>query len=319
MIRIVSSIFAATLLTLNLGAGPAQAQSRVFVAAQGSDSNSCTFALPCRTFQHAHNVVAANGEIDVLDPAGYGGLSITKSISIQGHGFSGVSVASGGIGIVINGANIVVNLNGLLIEGAGVGATGIAFIGGGVLKVQNCVVRNLTGNGILFVPTSSGDFSVSDTFVGNNGAHGILVQPTSSASVTAVFNRVEAQYNGANAYGIRIDATLTSGTIQATATDTVSSNNGGGFHVQAAVQGRASLMLVRCVAAYNHTGVQAGDFAAGAAEGTILISQVAITSNVVGWNSNHDPGSTDGFFSYGDNTIGLNGANNSAPSFIPKG
>jgi hypothetical protein len=35
---------------------------RVFVAAQGSDSNACTFAAPCRTFQHAHDVVASNGE-----------------------------------------------------------------------------------------------------------------------------------------------------------------------------------------------------------------------------------------------------------------
>ena len=82
MIRTVSSVFAATLLTLSLGAGAAQAQTRVFVAAQGSDSNPCTFAAPCRTFQHAHDMVAAGGEIDVLDPAGYGAVIITKSISI---------------------------------------------------------------------------------------------------------------------------------------------------------------------------------------------------------------------------------------------
>src|SRR5262249_51846545 len=121
---------------------PAQAQpARVFVAAQGSDVNPCTFALPCRTFQHAHDVVAANGEIDVLDPAGYGAVTITKTISIQGHGFSGVSVPSGGVAITINGASAVVNLNGVLIEGAGIGQTGVLFSSGSVLTVEHCVIR----------------------------------------------------------------------------------------------------------------------------------------------------------------------------------
>ena len=73
---------AAVLIVGALQASPTLAQTRVFVAAQGADSNPCTFAMPCRTFQHAHDVVAPNGEIDVLDPAGYGALVITKSISI---------------------------------------------------------------------------------------------------------------------------------------------------------------------------------------------------------------------------------------------
>src|SRR5262245_21007296 len=103
----------------------AQAQTRVFVAAQGSDSNPCTFALPCRTFQHAHDTVAAQGEIDVLDPAGYGALTISKAISIQGHGFSGLAVASG-FGIVVNGGVAdKVSLRGLLIDGVGLGSIGI--------------------------------------------------------------------------------------------------------------------------------------------------------------------------------------------------
>src|SRR5438309_592181 len=126
MSKITASVFTASLLALGLNAAPVHAQSRVFVAAQGSDSNPCTFAAPCRTFQHAHDTVAAKGEIDVLDPAGYGAVIINKAISIQGHGYSGVSVASGGIGITINaGAGDAVSLNGLLIEGAGTGAWGI--------------------------------------------------------------------------------------------------------------------------------------------------------------------------------------------------
>src|SRR5262245_53802148 len=85
-----------------LSAEPVAAQPlRVFVAAQGSDTNPCTFAAPCRTFQKAHDTVAADGEIDVLDPAGYGAVTISKSISIQGHDFSGITAPSGGVAITV--------------------------------------------------------------------------------------------------------------------------------------------------------------------------------------------------------------------------
>src|SRR5262249_4943843 len=119
MLKLALSAIAASLLALNFISNPAQAQTRVFVSATGSDSNPCTFAAPCRAFQHAHDVVAAGGEIDVLDPAGYGAVTITKAISIQGHGFAGIAVPSGGTGIFINaGAFDRVHLAGLLIDGS---------------------------------------------------------------------------------------------------------------------------------------------------------------------------------------------------------
>src|SRR6516225_10395667 len=124
MFKTALSAFGASLLALSLIPNPAQAQ-RVFVAATGSDGNPCTFASPCRSFQHAHDTAPANGEIDVLDPAGYGAVTITKAISIQGHGYSGISVASGATGITINaGSSDAITLNGLLIDGSGVGSNG---------------------------------------------------------------------------------------------------------------------------------------------------------------------------------------------------
>src|SRR5450432_2002398 len=117
-----------TVFVAVLHVAPAQAQARVFVGAQGSDGNPCTFVSPCRTFQHAHDIAPANGEIDVIDPAGYGVLTITKSISIQGHGFGGVTAASGAVGVTINaGASDKINLRGLLFEGANSGGSGISF------------------------------------------------------------------------------------------------------------------------------------------------------------------------------------------------
>ncbi len=134
---------------------PAQAQpAKVFVAAQGSDSNPCTFAQPCLSFQHAHDTVAAGGVIDVLGPADYGVVTITKAISIQGHGFAGLAVTSGN-GITINaGASDKVSLRGLLIDGVGSGSNGLDFF--------------LYGPGAV-------QFAVSDSDFSNNGADGVLV------------------------------------------------------------------------------------------------------------------------------------------------
>src|SRR5215472_4890146 len=220
-----AALFAAV-FACTMHAAPAQAQ-RVFVSGTGSDGNPCTFASPCRSFQHAHSVAPASGEIDVLDPAGYGPLTITKSISIQAHGFSGVSVPNGANGITINaGPFDAITLSGLIIDGAGVGANGILFGAGGYLIIQDCVIHNMTGDGIRFVSNFISHLSVADTFVGNNGGNGIAVQPVGSASVDAVFERVRAQYNGQNSSGILIEADLTGGTVSGNAMDTVSSYNG---------------------------------------------------------------------------------------------
>src|SRR5262249_24278427 len=107
---------AAAIVGLLLTIAPIQAQpARVFVGPLGSDANPCTFASPCRTFAHAHGVVAGGGEIDVLDPAGYGSVTITKSISIQGHGFAGISTTRGNA-ITINAASGKINLRELLLD-----------------------------------------------------------------------------------------------------------------------------------------------------------------------------------------------------------
>src|SRR5262245_42117036 len=143
MTKCMPSLLTAFMLALAFSADPAHAQNRVFVAAQGNDANPCTFALPCRTFQHAHDVVVTGGEIDVLDPAGYGALTINKAISIQGHGFAGISTASGGIGILVNaGTTAEVNLRGLLLDGVGTGLQGVKFAAGASLKIQDSVIRN---------------------------------------------------------------------------------------------------------------------------------------------------------------------------------
>src|SRR6266568_9607644 len=82
----------------------AQAQARVFVSGLGSDGNPCSRTSPCRTFQHGHDVVAAGGEVIALDSAGYGGVSITKSVTINGEGVHAAITAISSDGIAINSA-----------------------------------------------------------------------------------------------------------------------------------------------------------------------------------------------------------------------
>jgi hypothetical protein len=149
MSRTAIVIAAAFAVAVTLPAASAQAQTRVFVAGTGSDANPCTFALPCRTFQHAHDTVAANGEIDVLDPAGYGALTIAKSISIQGHGYAGITASNSASAITVNaGASDVIILQGLTLDGVNSGLDGILFNTGASLKVFDCSIKNFLYNGI---------------------------------------------------------------------------------------------------------------------------------------------------------------------------
>src|SRR5712692_7486340 len=165
----------AALLALGLHVAPAQALlSRTAVsAAKGNDANTCDVATPCRTFQAAHDKTNDQGEITVLDPGGYGSLTITKSVSIMndGVGEASILVSGGATGITINaGAGGYVNLRGITIQGIGFGGgRGILFSTGFSLTMENCVIRNHTFDGILFVPTTASNLSISNTLLADNG------------------------------------------------------------------------------------------------------------------------------------------------------
>ena len=311
-------------LTAALPAVSAQAQNlRSFVSGHGSDSNNCTLATPCRTFQAAFNVTNAGGEIAVLDSAGYGTLTINKAISIVNPGGveGGIIVPSGGTGVVINaGASDAISLRGLTIDGGGVGQSGIQFNTGKSLTVENCVIRHMqyttgvpsTGVGIYFAPNATSSLSVSNTLVADNGQSGIYVYPTSgSGAVTAVFNRVEVYNNSSR--GIMINATnRTTDTIQATAADSIAAGNTEtGFYIYTA-SGYAptTLTLVRSVSANNWVGVHSHGTG-----GIVRLANSTVTGNgSLGWDVE-----TGGVVqSYGDNYIDGNGSNVGSLTPIPK-
>jgi len=270
-------------VAISLYVAPAQAQlARTFVsAASGNDANDCSRLTPCRTFPGALGKTLAGGEITVVDPGGYGAVNIDKAISIvaDGVGTAGVLVGGGGTGITINaGATDEITLRGLTVNGLTGSFTGILFNTGRSLMIENCVIRNLGGTGILYQPNASSSLAVSNTLVADNGDNGIVVAPTGSGTVRAALNRVEA-YSNSN-MGIAVAGTLSTGTLNATAVDSVAANNASvGFGVfSAAGQAATRFMVVRSVAANN---VDRGMISSGT-NAIMRVGHSTITGNDIG-------------------------------------
>src|SRR6478736_5540060 len=137
-------IFAVVLLWAGLAGAQA---SRTWVSGVGDDANPCSRTAPCKTFAGAISKTAAGGEINALDPAGYGALTITKAITIDGGGGQVASVlVSGGNGINVSAgaADIVIlrnlRFNGIVNSSSAPGINGIKYNSGGALVVENCAI-----------------------------------------------------------------------------------------------------------------------------------------------------------------------------------
>jgi hypothetical protein len=161
-----------------MGTGLAYGQaSRTWVSGVGDDANPCSRTAPCKTFAGAISKTAAGGEIDALDPAGYGAVTITKAITIDGGGGQVASVLVAGTnGIVVQaGPNDVVILRNLRINGIGSGLNGIRFLSGKDLNVENCYIFGFTQNGIDISLNQGTAVSahVIDSVIKNNGGVGI--------------------------------------------------------------------------------------------------------------------------------------------------
>src|SRR5687767_1948185 len=188
------------LVLVTLSATAHAQATRTWVSGVGDDANPCSRTAPCKTFAGAISKTATGGEINVLDPGGFGGVTITKSITISSEGFEAGVLVSGTNAIVINAtttSNVV--LRGLDIEGLGTGLVGIKVLGGlGSLHVEKCTINNFRGSnssGIEVSPTTAATTRVfiKDTIVRNNGAGtgaGILVNPGAGVTVTASLDNV---------------------------------------------------------------------------------------------------------------------------------
>jgi hypothetical protein len=192
------------------GATMLQAQaSRTFVSGVGNDANPCSRTAPCKTFAGAISKTAAGGEIDALDPGGFGAVTITKSITIDGGGGQIASVlVSGTNGIVVSaGAGDVVilrnlQLDGLLGNGSSPGTAGLSaikFLSGARLVVENVNIFGFKNAGIDIQTGAAASVKIINTTIENIGSCAPASCPAAQgvgifAKTTAGNLRVEADH-----------------------------------------------------------------------------------------------------------------------------
>jgi len=183
--------FAALVTTTLLFAAPASAQAtRTWVSGVGDDANPCSRTAPCKTFAGAISKTAPAGEIECLDPGGFGGVTITKSITINCEyvvGRGGVLV-SGTNGIVINALTTDrVTLIGLDIDGLNTGLNGVNIVQAANVAILDCLIYEF--NGIAANPGVT------------PGSAGLDVEPSSGVTVyvqnSIIRNNVNGVVNGA--------------------------------------------------------------------------------------------------------------------------
>lgn len=211
-IRTLAVLLAAAVtssLFLAASAGTASAQAtRTWVSGVGDDANPCSRTAPCKTFAGAISKTATNGEINVLDPGGFGAVTITKSISIiSDHVEAGVLV-SGTNAIIVNLPNATdkVVLEGLDIEGLGTGLDGVKIIGQGRVFIKRSGIRGFTGNGVNMVAASASPAPrvvIQDSYIVNN-VGGVNVAGASGAANNGEILNTLIDNN--SSYGLKVDA-----------------------------------------------------------------------------------------------------------------
>lgn len=212
----LSSLALVVLLAVSTQAGAAA--QRTFVASGGVDTNPCSINLPCRSFGTAIGQTLTGGEVIVQDSAGYGIVTVTKSVSIIAPTgvYAGISVQGGQTGVIINGAGAIVVLRGLSINGVG-GNIGIRVVQGARLRIESCIVARLASTGILSDAVGV-ELIVLDTIVRDNGGNGISV----SGDAKVVLDHVRVEHNA----GEGVEFTASASVGRADIRNSVFSHNG---------------------------------------------------------------------------------------------
>jgi hypothetical protein len=321
--RILGTLFPAGIaaaLAMLLAAAPAEAAQRTFVSGTGANAGTCTRAAPCLTFAFAHGQTDPGGEINCVDAGNFGPVVITKSITIDcADTLGGINVAVNGA-IGITGADIIVRLRNLTLNGQGTASVGIDFLGGAALFVDNCTIANFNGGiasegvGIRFLPPSgvTSELYVLDSIVSSNGraadGGGIVVQPigtttpigSGSARATIENTRVER-----NTYGIFANGTTTTGTVTVQIRDSLVA--GSRFNGISAYTGGAvtsitmdrSSSLLNGLSVPDTSGLSSSGILAQGTNAFVTLAGVTVMSNKFGLTT----AAGGRIFTYGNNQL----------------
>lgn len=289
-----------------------QAQAvRTWVSGVGDDANPCSRTAPCKTFAGAISKTFINGEINCLDPGGFGAVTITKSITIDCEDTQGSILASGvasGILINLGAANAndplrSVRIRGVSINGAGAsgsigtatGLTGINISTSNTAPVkvfvEEVIIQNFANHGIFFGASADSDLVVNDSEIINVGFN---VAPFTQAGIRADSGNGTARldvtldnvHTDLNLQGVRFEDNVR-GHIR---NSTASNNILNGFVVFPSVSGASSEMTIdnSSAASNNQFGAFAGGN--GANIGTMRITGSTFINNTTNQLSINAPG-----------------------------
>lgn len=324
MIGMRNRILMVALATAGMTAGFATSASaqatRTWVSGVGDDVNPCSRTAPCKTFAGAISKTAAGGEINCLDPGGFGAVSIIKSMTISCPYTEGGALA-GGNGITVNMplATDVTVLRGLDIFGVNPPSNGVRMINNGSLIIEDSVIRRFNAAssfGVSYQPTGVSNLYISNTAITQNGnaatGGGILVKPTGTGVGRVVLENVRVQQNSGT--GILVDSTGNTGGIAVTIDGTQVSGTGG--NAVRGIGGGApiNIMVTNSIVANN---ANSGILAEGGT--TFRVGNTTITGNGFAGGSGVAMVGGGQALTYGDNRNDSNAADGAfvAPA-IPK-
>ncbi|MGH6710971.1 MAG: right-handed parallel beta-helix repeat-containing protein [Bradyrhizobium sp.] len=301
MRRIASFALGFALFAPLLMAAPANAQAtRTWVSGVGDDANPCSRTAPCKTFAGAISKTAASGEINCLDPAGFGAVTITKSISIVCHHTLGGILSAGTTGVIINAlASDKVVLKGLDINGVNTGISGIRALSVGALTVEDTTIANVSQWGIQINNTALNTFQISRVTVTNAVLGGVQIRPANAGAVAVGI--VTGLISFKNGKGIEIDGN--GGSTSRTIIDR-SSFNSNTTGISLVTGGTAlSAMASNSLVQNSTTGISAG------ANTSMKIGTMSIEGNTTGVSGNVS--------SFGTNQIRDNSTDGTVTLLVP--
>jgi hypothetical protein len=195
MNKLLGSLLLAGLVT-GFSSGAFAQATRTWVSGVGDDANPCSRTAPCKTFAGAISKTADKGEISVLDPGGFGVVTITKSITLNGTGtLAGILSAGSPGAVTVNDIaaavpnSSVVILRDISMNGAGTGTSGVRYLSGKTCMLDHCWVYGMTTRGIDVNKTADGNLKViNGSVIENVGEDGIHMTTTAGIVVAVIDN-----------------------------------------------------------------------------------------------------------------------------------
>ena len=306
-IRPIYNLIAIVVFTIAASSLAHAQATRTWVSGVGDDVNPCSRTAPCKTFAGAISKTAAGGEIDALDPGGFGTVTTTKSITIDGAGTMASILASGTNGVTVNDSlsatpnTAVVNLRNLSINGAGSlsGLVGVNILAGRNVSIESCVIfgfRGGNGNGVRDARTVStnpaGQLWITDTSFYNNLGANVTVIGAAAAQLRAFLNNV--RINGGSSHGVQVQ----NGSTVHIRESAINGNLGDGVRAETA----AKVNIISSMLNGNLTGVNN-------VAGTVNLADVTMMNNANGVAGV-------AVVSFGNNNVRDNGGGNALPAAV---